>query len=145
MLETIAGLLLYLSPIETNDKQLKQVDHICYMVKSDGEIINLEYICQRQSNQNIDQLFINEYQKRVNVTTSGQIKEILLRDSANNPTRLIQLAKGICQGLREGKSREQLISEWIEREEGIDNPIAKEAGRQTGIILFTIAPRFYCP
>ena len=115
---------------------------VCFLERKDGIRVNLEHICGGKVAQaNPDTEFIAAYRR---LAARESESELLLDTFNRNPQNYINTAKRICSGLRGGRSENELMRAWIKPWlDSSDN--MNRAGIQLGGILFTLAPKYYCP
>lgn len=88
-----------------------------------------------------DQEFLNHYRR----VAAGQSHSALLINTLNqNPTGHIRLAQTLCNSLKNGKTERELMQTWVSYWQNSSKEIV-QAAVQSGNIMFTVAPKHYCP
>ena len=90
---------------------------------------------------NKDQEFLNHYRR----LAAGQSHSELLINTLNqNPNGHIRLAQNLCNSLKNGKTQQELMQTWVSYWRNSSQDVV-QAAIQSGNIMFTIAPKHYCP
>ncbi|MBE9229594.1 hypothetical protein IQ264_29745 [Phormidium sp. LEGE 05292] len=90
---------------------------------------------------NKDQEFLNDYRS----LAAGQSHSALLLNILNqNPNGHIRLAQNLCTSLKKGKSEQELMQNWVNYWRNSPQEVV-QAAIQSGNIMFSIAPKHYCP
>ncbi|MFB2938527.1 hypothetical protein ACE1B6_25035 [Aerosakkonemataceae cyanobacterium BLCC-F154] len=88
-----------------------------------------------------DQEFLNHYRT---LAARQSHSELLINTLNQNPTGHIRLAQNLCNSLKNGKTERELMQSWVSFWRNSSKEIV-QAAIQSGNIMFTIAPKHYCP
>ncbi|MGA9383296.1 MAG: hypothetical protein WBV73_31415 [Phormidium sp.] len=108
---------------------------------SEGIFSNKKGVVVAQLAVNKDQEFLNHYRR----LAAGQSHSELLINTLNqNPNGHIRLAQNLCTSLKKGKTERELMQSWVNFWKNASQDVV-QAAIQSGNIMFTIAPKHYCP
>lgn len=119
-----------------------------YMGETQVNRANLETIFSNKKGVVVAQLavtkdreFLNDYRS----LAAGQSHSALLLNILNqNPNGHIRLAQNLCTSLKKGKTEQELMQTWVNYWRNSPQEVV-QAAIQSGNIMFSIAPKHYCP
>lgn len=126
----------------------EEVDYLCFMRDSTGRAVNLsESICgfdpdAASISPDLDSAFIAGYQSLA-ASKPTNIRNLLLELSADSPERLIDEAKGVCEGIKAGLSLDairRLQTRTISR-----SSVYSDANLVSTEFINALGPQYYCP
>jgi hypothetical protein len=122
--------------------------NVCSIGNAQGNRADLEAICDDKKDVVVTQLAVNKDQEFLNhyrTLAAGQSHSALLINTLNqNPSGHIRLAQNLCNSLKNGKTEQELMQSWVSFWQNSPKQLV-QAAIESGNIMFTIAPKHYCP
>ncbi|HEY9296609.1 MAG TPA: hypothetical protein VIQ31_09580 [Phormidium sp.] len=144
MKKTLSGIALLIS---TSIIQMPTYAQNICSVGTGGNRVDLEAcndkkgVVVAQLAVNKDQEFLTQYRR---LAARQSHSELLINILDKNPSGHIRLAQNLCNSLKNGKTEQELMQTWVSYWQNSSKEVV-QAAIQSGNIMFTIAPKHYCP